>query len=222
MDNLVTVKAYQDDAGEWVLDVLGVPFGGPFKGKDKHGEYFDSSTLLHEDKYGLPPAVYYHGYGEDGKPAGSPAYIGRTVSREKRADGWLFGVILDKKVSLARKVFEAAQKGEARASSGSAPHMVRVAPDGKILEWPVMELSLFDTTPTRQPANPYAIVNLASLKAIYNEAGLSYSEELDASEPQDGAIGESESAVTAKSEQGLTPLQAMQLRLRAWLLLDED
>ena len=62
-----TVKAVMT-GDEWDLDVLGCPYGGPHGGKDAQGEYFDASTKFHEDKFGLPPAVYYHGFGGDGKP----------------------------------------------------------------------------------------------------------------------------------------------------------
>ena len=67
-----TVKAVTT-GDEWDLDVLGCPYGGPVNGKDAQGEYFDASTKFHEDKFGLPPAVYYHGFGGDGKPDSEPA-----------------------------------------------------------------------------------------------------------------------------------------------------
>jgi len=162
-----TIKALDD----WQLDVLGVPFGGPHNGKDAHGESFGTFTQFHDDKFGLPPIVYYHGYDSDGKPKGTPAYIGKATSREERPDGVWFRVVLDKTNELARRVWEAAKNGMARASSGTISHLRRVASDGRILEWPVAELSIFDTDGNRQPANSYAVA-LPVLKAMYTEAGL--------------------------------------------------
>ena len=160
---------------EWVLDVLGVPYGGPNNGKDSDGEYFSPQTKLHEDKYTLPPIVYYHGLTPDGKPAGAPEYIGKAVSYEDRGEGRWYRVVLDKANAVAKRVWEAAQNGLARASSGSIAHLVRVARDGHIMEWPVGELSVFDVGEGRQPANQYAVA-LPTLKAVYLQAGLTLPE----------------------------------------------
>ncbi|MHC4648631.1 MAG: hypothetical protein ACYTBJ_24510, partial [Planctomycetota bacterium] len=139
---------------------------------DSDGEYFDRRTKLHEDKYGLPPVVYYHGYTPDGKPAGKPQYIGKAVSFEDREDGRWFRVVLDKGNALAKRVWRAAKEGIARASSGSVSHLVRRGKDGHLREWPVAELSVFDTGEGRQPANSYAVA-VPVLKAVYEQAGLS-------------------------------------------------
>ena len=48
----------------WVLDVLGVPFGGPFGGKDAQGEYFTPETDLWLERIPRRPVVYYHGLEE--------------------------------------------------------------------------------------------------------------------------------------------------------------
>lgn len=156
--------------GDWELEVLGVPFGSPAQ-RDAHGEYFSPSTKFHEDKFGLPPAVYYHGYSENGKPSGSPQYIGKTIRRWVDAKGVWFQVILDKSNSYAGKVWEAAKAGMARASSGSISHLVRRARDGHITEWVVAELSVFDTYGGKDPANNYAVA-IPVMKMVYQQAGL--------------------------------------------------
>jgi HK97 family phage major capsid protein len=79
-------------------------------------------------------------------------------------------VALDQASALARRVWEAAQKGLARASSGAIGHLVRVARDGRILAWPVGELSLLDAR-QHAPANPYAVA-LVQAKATFAAAGL--------------------------------------------------
>jgi len=87
-EKALSVKA----VAEWELEVLGNPYFGPNDGKDVQGEFFAPDTNFHEDKFGLPPVVYYHGWDEYGRPAGQPVYIGRTVKRERRPDGvWNFG-----------------------------------------------------------------------------------------------------------------------------------
>lgn len=159
------------DEGAWELDVLGAPFGGPNNGRDLDGEFFTAETKFHEDHFALPPVVYYHGYDPDtGKPAGSPQYIGKTTARTVKEDGVWYRVALDKASALARRVWEAAKNGVARASSGSN-HLSRVAQDGRILEWPVFELSVFDAVGNRRPSNAYAVA-LPVTKALYEAAGL--------------------------------------------------
>jgi len=157
--------------GDWELEVLGLPYGGPQNGRDAQGEYFTPETRFHEDKYGLPPVVYYHGFTPDGQPDGDPKYIGKTVARERRSDGVWFRVVLDKTNEFARRVWDAAKRGLARASSGALAHLVRKDEDGRIVEWPVGELSLFDADEGRRPANAYAVA-LPVMKAVYEEAGL--------------------------------------------------
>lgn len=200
--SVIPIKA--DDAGEWELHVLGNPYGGHNGGKDSDGEFFSSRTKFHEDKFFLPPAVYYHGYSDDGRPSGSPEYIGKAVSREVRNDGVWYRVILNKASQYARRVWEAAKQGVARASSGSVAHLVRKAKDGEILEWPVAELSIFDAVGNRQPANQYAVA-LPVLKAVYQAAGLPLPVDIqpESSQSEGGAKGEpGQAAQSATSTNG--------------------
>jgi len=180
----------------WTLDVLGVPYGSPAD-LDSDREYFDRRTKLHEDKFSLPPAVYYHGIGPDGKPMGAPEYIGKTEGYEDRSDGRWYRVLLDEANEYARRIWEAAKQGMARASTGSN-HLHRVDEKGHIYEWPVMELSLIDMNEQegRLPANRHAVA-LPALKAVYEQAGLTLPDVLndpdDASEPEaDPAEGASQ------------------------------
>ena len=164
------IKAIISDGGEWALDVLGAPFGGPHN-LDADGEYFDAATDFHDDKFGLPPVVYYHGRQGDGKPAGTPVYLGRTIKRWIDKAGVWFRVVLDKATDEARRIWEAAQQNTARASTGTLGNLARVDRGGHIREWPIAELSLLDAEGKRQPANRYAVVMLA-MKAVYDAAGL--------------------------------------------------
>jgi hypothetical protein len=170
--------------GDFELDVLGLPFGGPYAGKDSQGQWFDDKTQFHADKFGLPPVVYYHSFGPDGKPASSPVYLGRAVKRWRDQAGEWFRVVLDDTIDLAKRVIDAAKQGTARASSGGIAHLCRYDKDGHIREWPVAELSLFDTGEGRKPANPYAVA-VPAMKAVWEQAGIALPENID--EPTSGA-----------------------------------
>ncbi|MEM5773575.1 MAG: hypothetical protein AAGU05_01135 [Anaerolineaceae bacterium] len=170
-----TVKAVKETPETWELDVLAVPFGGPFNGKDSDGEFFSTKTNLHLENFSTPLAVYYHGHDENGKPMGEPAIIGTVKgdSWEKKPDGWWVRIVLDKAAAYAKRVWQAAQKSAARASSATAAHLFRKdKKTGEILNWPVVEVSLFDAAGKRQPSNPYAVA-LPALKSMYDQAGLS-------------------------------------------------
>ena len=191
----------------WELDVLGVPYGGPNNGRDSDGEYFSAQTKLYLDKYPTVPAVYYHGYDENGAPASEPQIIGKTTGYEVKQDGVWFRVALDQANEYARRVWEAAKNGIARASSGSISHLRRVARDGHITHWPVAELSIFDAVGNRQPANQYAVA-MPVMKAVYAQAGLTLPDDIegeDAAQPEAGAEGEQQSAPAVKADD--TPQQ---------------
>ena len=201
MDEL-RVIAIKSDGDTWELDVLGVPWGGPNGGKDADGEYFDASTKLYLDRYSTVPAVYYHGYDENGLPAGEPQFIGKTTGYEVKQDGVWFRVVLDKANDYARRVWDAAKNGIARASSGSISHLRRVAPNGHITHWPVAELSIFDAVGRRQPANQYAVA-LPVAKAVYAQAGITWLDDIDgedAAQPEAGATGAQQSAPAVKAD----------------------
>lgn len=168
----VTVKA----AGDWELDVL-VPYGSPTD-KDDAGEYFDSATNFHLDKY-TPPAVYYHGFGANKRPEGQPVYLGRTIdSREEPGVGRWLRVKLDQAVAQARRLWEHVKGGgQLVSSSGSIGHLVRRAKDGRIIEWPLAEISIWEHDPARPQANTHAVA-VPVLKMMYAQAGLSLPDDM--------------------------------------------
>lgn len=162
-------KAYIKALGDWELEVLGNPFGS-VDDKDSDGEFFSTRTKFHSDRFTSPLVHYYHGFSPEGQPDGDPEVIGEVKSIENRADGVWYRVLLDKASEYAKRVWEAAKQGFARASSGSLVHLVRTGEDGEILNFPVAELSLFDTAGGRQPANKYAVA-LPVVTKSYKTAG---------------------------------------------------
>ena len=159
-------------AGDWELDVLANPYGGPNGGKDTDGQYFSTNTKFHEDQIPLPPVVYYHGYGDDKRPMGLPEFIGKTARRWVDAQGVWYRVTLNRASAFAKRVWDAAQRGAARASTGVVLASHRVdQKSGEILSWLNGELSIFETDSGKRPANGYAVA-LPALKAVYDQAGL--------------------------------------------------
>lgn len=165
-------------SGDMELDVLLVPFGGPENGKDTDGQYFDETTDTQHNIYKTIPAYYYHGYDPNGNPQGNPEVIGMMHYDHTDAKGHWYRAILDKASALAKRIWEAAKNGLARASSGSIPHIIRDKPNGHIDKWPVVEGSLIDEGDKRHPANAYAVA-LPVMKARYEALKLAIPSDLD-------------------------------------------
>ena len=206
----VRVKA---EAGEdeWKLEVLGIPYGGHLYGRDSEGETFTEDTDLWLAEGERRPAAYYHGMKPDGVPEDHPRPIGVAEFVRRDEQGGWFEVTLDKASEWAARVWQAAQEGAAKASSGAIGHLVRVDWGGVIGVWPVAELSIFDVGERRRPANELAVA--VPLKALYDAAKLEMPQaftqageaEVDAVQDGDGSDG----------------FEQLRLRARAWLLLAE-
>ncbi len=146
-------------------------------GRDGHGEQFTPSTDFDLANFPAPPVLYYHGYKADGKPAPRPVVIGRTIKRENRADGHYLTAQLNDKAEAGR-VWDAALKGAAFVSPGTAGHLRRREPDGTLTYWPIVEISAWDGAPSRKQAHPGSLA-FPVLKALYLEAGLPVPEPLN-------------------------------------------
>ena len=148
-----------DEYNSPILEVLGVPFGGPNEGRDSDGEAFHKGTDIWLNIGDTVPVTYYHGYGPDDPMdwQDRPVVIGmaKYIHADKR--GHWFDVRLDESEQLALRILADPQK--ARASSGAVGHLVRMGKADMIDVWPVGELALFDTNEWRLPANDYAVVN---------------------------------------------------------------
>jgi len=160
--------------GEMRLEVLGAPFGGHLDGKDAHGEYFSEKTDFMMEIGDKRPVIYYHGMTPRGTNSLRPEVIGTAELIRKDKQGLWFDVVLKEGSELARRVWEAARDGLAKASSGAVNYLVRIAEKtGEILTWALAELSLIDIGAGRHPANELAVVNV---KSLFDNAGLDYPE----------------------------------------------
>jgi HK97 family phage major capsid protein len=144
--------------------VLGVPFGGPIKGRDLDGEAFHEDTdigLRIGDQVNI---TYYHGFGPDepDKRQERPAFIGRATYMGVDKRGHWFEPMFDMDEPLAQRVVSAGAE-MTKASSGAVSHLVRMGKGGLIDVWPVGELALFDTNEWRLPANDFAVIESKSV-----------------------------------------------------------
>ncbi|MBC6937681.1 MAG: phage major capsid protein [Chloroflexi bacterium] len=150
-----------DAAGGRVGGYL-VVWGSPAL-RDLDGEYFTPETDLGLEWYERRPVLYHHGL--DGELG--PAVIG--VIETLKADQT--GLWAEAQLNLRRRYVRAVQRlveqGRLNWSSGSLPHLVEVAADGRIKRWPIVEGSL-----TPAPAEPRR-TDARTIKSAYEAAGLS-------------------------------------------------
>lgn len=132
-----------------------VMYGSPAQ-KDLQGEYFTPETELGLDLYPTRPALYHHGL--DG--AFEATKIGDIDTLTEDEIGVWAEAQLDMRKKYVQAVYALVEKGALGWSSGSIPHLVKIAAGGRIEEWPIVEGSL---TPT--PAEPRIVVS--TLKAAH-------------------------------------------------------
>jgi hypothetical protein len=198
--------------GDWELEVLAIPFGD-VNNLDSDGEFFSSKTNLHLDTFKTPLIPYYHSFGPDNKPLDTPEIIGKPKGYEIRPDGVWWRVVLDKTNEFAKRIWEAAKQGLARASSGSIAHLVRKAMNGEILEWPLAEISLIDMGDNRAPANKWAVA-LPVMKSVYDQAGMILPDIQPANTPEVGEAGEDKpaDAVVGNSKIGAMKMDEKEMK----------
>ncbi|MBA4420265.1 MAG: hypothetical protein C0391_03885 [Anaerolinea sp.] len=203
---VVAVKGKNDDDDTWELDILAAPYYGPNNGKDIDKQYFSPNTKFHEETLKSPLIVYFHGWSPEGKPMGMPEIIGSALKLWKDAKGLWYRIKLDKVNAFAKRAWAAAKEGTAKASSGSLSHLVRIAKDGEILNWPLAEISLIDTGKNRFPANAFAVA-LPVMKAHYEgiSALLETEEDAIGAQPAQSTSQGEQAAVSKKSNQPPSP-----------------
>lgn len=133
--------------------------------RDLQGEYFTPQTDVGLDWYEQRPVLYHHGL--DG--ALKAAVIGVIDTLRPDETGLWAEAQLDLHKRYVRAVRRLVDLGVLSWSSGSLPHLVDVAADGRIKRWPIVEGSL---TPT--PAEPRH-TDVQTLKSAYKSLGLDLS-----------------------------------------------
>lgn len=137
--------------GDHRIGGYGVVFGDADH-TDLEGDYFTRSTDFWLDHYQGQPLIYDHAMGDlPGQPDDMPRHFVYGTIKEIRPDevGLWFEAEVDDRNEWVQYVLDLIDKGMLNWSSGSVPHLVKRAEDGKLLSWPIVEGS---TTPT--PAEP--------------------------------------------------------------------
>lgn len=142
-----------------MIDVLGLPYGGPNDGKDNDGNWFSPSTNFMDGENDTPSVMYGHG----GMLKYERRTHGKVVARWYDQEGGWFKVLLDKSSPRFEQLYEAHVKGLLRASTGVVPATLDVREDGHINQWQVGELSLIDLRDGIKPSNGYAITKAQEL-----------------------------------------------------------
>jgi HK97 family phage major capsid protein len=170
--------------------VLGVPYGGPVKGRDLDGEAFTDETDIWLKIGDQVNITYYHGFDAEkqGEKQAIPALIGKATYVAKDERGHWFEPVLDGSEPLAQRLMKAGIE-TLRASSGAVNHLVRKAAGGLISVWPVGELALFDTNEWRKPANDFAVIEAKA--EVFTEA---------VTEAEKSAVDAVEDEVVAQTE----------------------
>jgi HK97 family phage major capsid protein len=132
-------------------------YGVIFGGRDLYNTYFTPATDFWLERIGKPAVLYDHGLDIR---LGCRA-IGEVISVRKDSIGLWIEAQLDRHNEYLDAVKELIAKGVLGWSSGTASHLMEVAPDGQIRRWPIVEFSL---TPT--PAEPRTL-GVEILRALH-------------------------------------------------------
>ena len=140
------------------LEILAAPYGSPTD-RDHLNEWFSARTDFMIDVGDKRPALYFHGFTPDKKMSVKPTsnVLGKAhVSRIDDEGVWMEAEL--KEGRLADRVWEAAEKGTCRASTGSINYLCRSDDKtGEVLAWPIAEISLIDEGLGRHPVNDKAV-----------------------------------------------------------------
>lgn len=162
---LAAVRTVREDDDVRIIEGLGIPFGGPFAGRDSYGTFASARTDFAWDLFPdvepkatrdagdeprfIRPLTYNHGF----DPEIGLRRMGGWSPVRVDDDGVWVQAQLDKRQKYYARIAELLDAEALGFSSGSAEHSVRIARSGEWLEWPVYELAL---TPTE--SNPYAVI----------------------------------------------------------------
>ena len=118
---------------------------GSTRDTDLQGEYFTPNTEFCLDWFGERPVLYHHGMDD----STGLKKIGSFVTIKADPIGLWVQAQLDLRDKYARAVYDMVAAKQFGWSSGSVDHLVKIAENGEIMVWPLIEGSI---TPT--PAQP--------------------------------------------------------------------
>lgn len=156
------MKAEQLGTAKW--RILAIPFGGPLKGgKDLDGEFFSVRTDIKPHWFKERPVIFHHGQ----DPELGDSDVGIEEGLVKKDDGWWATLWLERQNQYFARLNQMIAAGKMFGSSGSMPHLVKIAKDGEILAWPHVEQTL-----TLTPSN--VLSRIAASKALddFTSAGI--------------------------------------------------
>ena len=159
---MTAFRTVREDDNVRVIEGLGIPFGGPFNGRDSYGTYASARTdFLWElfpdstpndgtEPRFVRPVTFEHGFDPT---IGLRRSGGWSPIRQDEEGIWVQAQ-LDKRAKYYARIAKLIDKDALAFSSGSAEHSVRFDErTGEWLQWPAYELAL---TPTE--SNPYATI----------------------------------------------------------------
>ena len=151
MSDTPAIRSFEED-GNWYIEGLVMPVGGPLRGQDLTGTHFTKSTDYALDWFpdGGRPGLYRHGFDE----TLGLSVVGREVKSWKDAKGTWLQAQMDKAHEYASEIKQLLDEKVLSLSSGAVDHLVRIAAkSGAIEVWPWVEWSLVPN-----PANPEALL----------------------------------------------------------------
>lgn len=180
--------------GGLTIEGYGVPFGGPIKGKDLHGQFFSKKTDFALDLIpeGQRPLLYQHGLDSNV----DTAVIGRWGVKRIDDGGVWVRAQLDARSEYINEIKELVNQDALGFSSGTMGHLVKVSSKtGEILKWALVELSL-----TPNPANPNAYIVKANKSAAAHVKSLFGTKHGDHDQSEHGNWAHSDGGARASNE----------------------
>jgi hypothetical protein len=160
------VKATGIVDGKGTLEGYGVVFdtsGNP-ESRDLSGQYFSGKTYLGPQNGDGACGTFHHMLPIKGMPEAVADHLFAPIKAKRDDVGLFVQIVCDMSDDYEAAVYKMGKAGKLGFSSGTAAHMIKVADDGEILRWPIVEMAL---TPT--PCEPRA--RATAMKALEAETG---------------------------------------------------
>ncbi len=200
-----------------ILEVLAAPFGS-MDNLDRLDQFLSARTDFMIDIGDKRPTLYMHGYSPRSRKMERPTKMGVAIVTKVDNKGLWMRTELDDS-ELATRTWEAALKGEARASTGSINYLERSNEfTGEVTVWPIAELSVFDGGDNRIPVSDDAVV--LPLRAYFDECNIQFPETFEAGEDKDKKRTTTRQQI--RTQESLTMADSKELQAAITLALAEQ